>query len=225
MAEQPPSPGASAQIFASPFTAAPAAAAASGAAPDVVPSASTRVGNPTVTPDQLKKLADYAVADGTLTREQADEALRNGDSAPEAAEPDVVLPAAYDLPPIVDEAGEFSAEGLQQVDGWLRTAQFEAGSGAAIAHEVAKCNARFATMSDVDKELDARAGRERLGKLWGAATEQNLQLVGQLLRELEQKSPGLVELLERTGAGNSPLLLVQLHHRAQALARRRDARG
>jgi len=56
--------------------------------------------------------------------------------------------------------------------------------------------------------------------MWGTNYEANVKAAQQLVREMDTKRPGLLQLLEETGAGNSAYVVAQISLHAQRLASR-----
>lgn len=217
------------------------APAATGSAPPQHVQEATALGttNRDFTPDQLRTMAADLVGSGKLSQAEADAALKadgveaaqpaadTGLSA-QAAEIDAAFPAAratdYEIPPLAPGNEPLTKELMafdRQARGWLEAARFTKGIGSFIAREVEKVGVRYQAMSESERKLFAITERQRRDQLLGPNAEKRVALGRQLVRELDKKSPGLVALLEETGAGNSAAVIVHFTMQAERLAARR----
>lgn len=186
------------------------------------------------TPDQLAQMAQWAVEDGSMTREQADTALKSDGVQPQPAPSEIdahlteigfapAKPEEFRLPPMLGEDGRMTPE-LAAVDkaarGWLSAGRFDAAIGNALAAEANRVGERWQAMNDAQRELYQRTERAKLDRLWGQDAEKNLKLARQLVQEIEAKAPGIVAFLVETGAGNSSFVIANLYTHATRLSAR-----
>ena len=73
-------------------------------------------------------------------------------------------------------------------------------------------------MTDSQRDLFQQQERVKLERIWGDGYNTNMNAARQLLQEIEAKRPGIVNFLERSGLGDSSvvigLLASQRHTRA-----------
>ena len=176
------------------------------------------------TADQQRQMANWMVEDGVLTREQADEALRNdGVAAMPAVDPDVQGLTAIGFPPATERevkvpliVGEDGLQGPQhkETDASIRGWRLASGLPAPILNSVIK-NAdtflqRLQDMTDAQRELNAASEKAKLEKLFGADTKARIEDARRVVREIEAKKPGFTAWLDTTGLGDSHELITQL---------------
>lgn len=77
-------------------------------------------------------------------------------------------------------------------------------------------------MTNVDRILYGRSQHIILKRLWGPQTSEKIGAARQLVRELDERRPGLLALLEKTWAGNNARLIAALANQADRLAARRS---
>lgn len=183
----------------------------------------------TGTAAELNKLADHLVDSGHLTREKADQALRDGHGveptrtrAPESTlveDPNDVeamfdavhapaRPDQYALPQLAQPGQELTAEEVAQFDReartWLSEAGFPREIGSALASEVARVGEHQRDANDQARAAYAAKEQQHLRGMWGAQYAQRLALARDLVRALDARHDGRIsEYLEETGAGNS----------------------
>lgn len=192
------------------------------------------------TREQLQTMARWGVEDGHLTPEQANAMLKDDGIAemdftpedPALAELNAAFPAAkpheYEMPPLLEGNGAYTpeiAKADRQFRGWLSDAEFPRGIGSYVAREVGKVAESVPTMSEPERKLWAKDQQAQLRNLWGNQYTARLAQAEALVAELEAKSPGLTDLLERTGAGNSAFVVAQLAMQAERLAMKRGRRS
>lgn len=189
----------------------------------------SREGSGDFSPEQLKNLAKWAVEDGNLSQEEANRMLQNDGIQIQVETQTPVNPIDKDFPPAkpvefaippLTNDGEYSKE-LQQLDsqvrGWLSDARFTKEMGSYVAEEFDRVAYQHQKMSESDKLLWARDQEKMLQGMWGNQANENILLAQTLIQELETKSPGLIEILESSGAGNSAMIIAQVFHQAQRL--------
>ena len=76
-------------------------------------------------------------------------------------------------------------------------------------------------MSDLDRSLFAQDEEKGIRAVFGDKADQRIKLAQQLVQELEKQSPGLVAVLEETGAGNSRHLVAQFASQMERLLEKR----
>lgn len=130
---------------------------------------------------------------GISTVEDLANALVNANLAPP-----VVKPEEYQLPQGVPEDVRGVAHSLaltqDQLNGIL---EFQANN--------------FQAASQRELEGMAAAGQQKLTE-WGAQAKENLELGKTAVGYIESKSPGLVDMLNKTGYGNHPVVMELFRH-------------
>jgi hypothetical protein len=101
--------------------------------------------------------------------------------------------------------------------GWLATGLFPKEHGSAIAKEANRVAAQLEHYTEGQHELFRRTEMATLSKIWGADTAKNLAMARAFIREVGEKSPQLIEMLDRTGIGNSASIVIQCFHQAERL--------
>ena len=148
----------------------------------------------------------------TLASWQAD-GLAPADGVAEVVEP--ALPAAqaheFDLPPMRDDGqpyGEADTAADTAIRSWMVAADLPKGVGSFIASEAKTLAPQIMAMDAPARELFKQQERTKLEALWkGDAFDKNLTAARQLVREIEAKQPGIVDFLERSGLGDSSLVI------------------
>jgi hypothetical protein len=189
------------------------------------------------TPAQLQTMADDLVKRGRLTREQADEMLRADGAAlpepeqglsPEAAAIDRAFPPArpqdYQMPEysrpgegLTPEESKFDA----MARGWLADARFTREIGSSLAREIAREAQAHEAKTESQRELYRRSTEALLQRMWGDQYDERVSLARTLVRELDARKPGLLAVLEHSGAGNNPRVIAALASQAERLLMRR----
>jgi hypothetical protein len=176
------------------------------------------------------------LAAGLMTREQADQALReiDGTTLSEMAKDSRnEHERAFDLAHPIAEAHQIRWPNVPEEDATAQrtfrndiNARFiDAGMGADIASHILKLGESFQELSknwttEGDHALYARAQTAQLESLFGDQLPQKLELGKQMIRNMEAKRPGLVEYLERTGLGNNGGIILQIINHAERLSKR-----
>lgn len=188
------------------------------------------------TPEQLQTMAAELVKGGKLSQQEADAALKvdgvepaqqAAPLSPEAQEMDHAFPPAkpteYDFTALYN-GDDVSKETLafdQQARGWLSEARFTKEIGSSLAREVDRVTVKHASMSEAEREIYKRTEFNKLERVWGSDTPKKIGAARRLVLELEAKSPGIVDVLERTGAGNSAIVIAQIAMQAERLLARK----
>lgn len=86
---------------------------------------------------------------------------------------------------------------------------------------MAKVGKAFNAMSEAEQVLYQRSERAHLERLWGSEETQR-KLAHQLVMKIDDRRPGIVDLLLDTGAGNSAMVIMNLALHAERLAARRE---
>lgn len=186
-------------------------------------------------PEQSRQMAEWAVEDGTLTREEADAMLQADGLDPltteSGAEPgsvkaqiDEAFPPAeaqeFDLPPLVDDSTPYTKE-TRQFDElrrqWLVDARFPKGIGESVMKHAHDSMENYNTLDDDAKELQKRVELERTREHFGDDADEMLALAAQLVEEIDKAHPGLIGFLEATGAGNNRFVVAQFALQAKRL--------
>lgn len=218
----------------------PAAAPAPEAGPDLTAVSETEFkqqAGSDFTPAQLRALADGEVSAGRLTREQADELLKADTVTTEKPAPATVavegFPAAqmheYAMPDLVGD-GDYTPEVAafdRQARAWLATAGLPKEIGSAIAAEVAKVSTELRDANEVGRELYRRTEMAKLQRLWPDENTytRRVALARKLVAEVEAQAPGMVAMLEHTGAGNSAAVIAHLALHAERLYQTKYPKG
>lgn len=186
------------------------------------------------TPAQLHIIAADMVQAGKLTQEQANAELAAA-GAPLPAAPAAPLSAAAAeidaaYPPARPQdfkapyfGDEFTPE-IQQRDVYIRgvlaEARLPAGIGNAVYAEIARFEKLTASMTPAERELQKRSEEFKFDRLHGPRAGVMKLAARRLVRDLEAKRPGLVALLEQSGAGNSVAIGSYLAQHSERLAKR-----
>jgi hypothetical protein len=185
--------------------------------------------------------ASHMVARGLLTREAANRDLQamglppldaaapvaSGEQA--AADVAPIEPAAkptdYKMPALSEPGRQPTKEAMAGdvlMRNALSTAGFARDVGSSLLTEAARTHATFSKLSPDQQAGYAAAERTKLTRLWGdAATPGKLQLADRLLNEVEQKHPGTIDLMRRSGALSNAMTVSLIVSRAEQLAVRR----
>ncbi len=191
--------------------------------------------DPGFTLAQLQQMAEWAVADGSLTQQQADEALQPGSVPPTDAPanelelPDISPEAAkYKMPPIRDENGQYGREAMifdRQARTWLEAAGFDREGGSYVAAEIDRAVSKWETLTEPGRKLYEAEQRTMLERLWGNDFAANRALVCEFVDGLEAKHPGIIGTLAKSGVGKSAALMTQLYFRAVEARNAQAQRG
>lgn len=187
----------------------------------------------------LTQIAKHAIADGLVTREQADDALRaegieppappDPTLGPAAAEIDAAFPvpadpSEYRLPPLGDEntpvADLARLDGLAR--GWLHEARLPVEIGHHLVSEAVRGADRYAAMSEDGRNVYAAQERAKLDRILGPDAAARIDKAKRLVQDLEARKPGLLAVLRATGAGNNANVIAQLVLHAERLEARRQ---
>lgn len=166
---------------------------------------------------------EYAAAMLQLneTQEEAPDTRTASQKEYDAAFPPA-KPEAYAFPP--PQPSEQVTPELRAADlttrNWLSTALFSREHGSALAVEADRVARKIEHFTEAQHELFARSERQTLQKLWGADTEKNLSTARAFIREVGEKHPELIQMLNATGLGNSSSVIVQIYHQAERLMAR-----
>ena len=150
-----------------------------------------------------------------------------GDAANENAVLDKELPgmkaADLKLGPIAGATPEQAAAMHETIGGWGEVAQMPAATMNYIAKEAGAVADRFQKMNESQRQAFAVAERATLDKLWKGEAQRNIDMAKQLVREIAatERGKGVIDFLERSGAGNSSAVIAQLYGHASRLAARR----
>lgn len=196
----------------------------------------------TFTPEQLTAMAQDMVTAGKLSRADANEALKTeglpplvepsaaeGDVAElDAAFPAAKSPAEYEMPPLTTSPDQPLTPEMKAFDtsarSWLMAAEVPANIGTSMLKEGDRVAKFYPKMPDGERQAWILGERAKLQKIYCNNLDRKIALGKQLVRELEAKQPGIVEYLERSGAGNSALFGAQLIRTAERLQARRAAK-
>lgn len=195
--------------------------------------------SPMFSPDQLRSLADDAVAKGLMTREQANESLAldgvkpqeaatEDGLSPEAAEIDAFFPPAkpehYEIPPPLDPKIASDPEYMKfdrASRDWLAAARLPREIGSAIATAADQTARVYPSMTPAQRTAYSQAEFAKLEHMWGDQTNAKINLARQLVDEVAEKHPALTVYLRESGAGHNAMVVAQLVNQAERLAARR----
>jgi hypothetical protein len=186
--------------------------------------------------------ASHMVARGLLTREAANRDLQamglppldaaapvaSGEQAA-AVDAAPIEPAAkptdYKMPALSEPGRQPTKEAMAGdvlMRNALSTAGFARDVGSSLLAEAARTHTTFSKLSPDQQAGYAAAERTKLTRLWGdAATPGKLALADRLLNEVEQKHPGTIDLMRRSGALSNAMTVSLIVSRAEQLAVRR----
>lgn len=191
------------------------------------------------TDKQQIKMAEWAVEDGSLTRNQANQILVDNNLPPIAIDevsPNPVAaeidhhfppgkPHEYQIPPLGSSTEPMTAKEIAAassvVRSWLGDARFTKEIGSSVAREVQRVERQFERMDNSEKADWKQAQVMQLKRLWKDGFNQKVNLARKLVNELEHKQPGLKHVLEVTGAGDSAMVIAQFALQAERLYRRK----
>jgi hypothetical protein len=104
---------------------------------------------------------------------------------------------------------------------WMADAQLPASIGTEIGRLAAAGAPAWQEMTQPERENHALATRHELQRLWGPRTTDMIGLARLLVAELAGKHKGVIDFMERSGAGSNKNVVVQIAHHAEQLAARR----
>ena len=117
----------------------------------------------------------------------------------------------FKLPFTVDADGNIPWLEDRATRAWLVAGGFPVGVGNFIVAEIQKVGKQHAGMSAPEKEVFKRSEVSKLTRKWGeASTPENLGKVRGLVLELDERQPGFAEMLVKSGAVNSSVVLENL---------------
>jgi hypothetical protein len=208
------------------------------ATPVATPDTAINIGGG-LTAEQVRSWADQEVKAGRQTRAEAD-AMLAADGVPAKAAPSSVEAHLTEMGFAPAKAEQFTLPALNAPDApfdkhaqaadkmvrsWLETAGLTREIGNFVAAEVDRTATTYQRMSGSERKLWEQGQRTNLERVWGADTNKKIALAQQLVAEIEAKAPGLVYVLEETGAGSSALVIAQLALHAERLAARPEKKG
>lgn len=150
-------------------------------------------------------------------------------TAAKAAEIDAAFPPAkagqFDMPIFTDEHGSAESEAAFNAAAGARaaleTAGFTKEIGGYLAKEIASVQKEWTGLDDTGQELYRRTQMAQLERMWNEKAPEKIALAQQLVRELEAKHPGVMDLLDMTGAANSATVIAQVVAHAERLLAKR----
>ena len=105
------------------------------------------------------------------------------------------------------------------IRGWLADAELPKGTGNFIAAEARKLVPQLQAMTDSQRDLFQQQERVKLERIWGDGYNTNMNAARQLVQEIERKRPGIVNFLERSGLGDSSVVIGLLASHGSTRAR------
>jgi hypothetical protein len=172
-------------------------------------------------PEFLKKFAAFdADAVATAQRLTIASAMAAEEMPPAAKAEDFALPA------ITDATTKELTQIRETTTAWLTAGEFTKETGNYLAREAATLAPKYEAMTPDERQTFADKQTAMLQKVWGDKTQENIRLAKQLVREIAAtpRGAGVVDFLERSGAGNSANVILQLAGHARRLQARRQTR-
>jgi hypothetical protein len=169
------------------------------------------------TPEQQQQMARWEVEDGRLSLEEANEMLKNNGIEPifkhkEAPNP-IAAAIDKDFPPAqpnefkIPDLGDASLAEIKEastaIRDWMSNARFTKEIGNFVIRETEKVSRDYGQMSPEQRQAWSANQEAILKKMWGSEYKQKLAFANKLVKELDQRRPGLIKLLDQTGAGDS----------------------
>lgn len=106
---------------------------------------------------------------------------------------------------------------------WLMAGGFSANNGSTLVEEIEKVIPAYERLSETEQTIwrqqQEQLARQVLGE-FGQDANQRIELAKRLVHEIDERHPGLKELLDETGAGSSAMVIKLFATQAEALARR-----
>ncbi|MDY0872828.1 hypothetical protein [Dongia rigui] len=175
---------------------------------------------------QLKQdpawVAKYLAGDPAANKELEDLSRQAHPEGADSQTDEPINPAEYRVPlfglptDTPEELQEAEAR-QEQVRGWLQTAQIPVSIGNSILHQAEKTFATWRDASDAERQAYSDRQEAMLDRMWGDTKPAKLKLVAQLIRELDAKSPGVIDMLSVTGAGSNAHVISSLALTAEQL--------
>ena len=104
---------------------------------------------------------------------------------------------------------------------WLAHGKFSKELGSALAKECTRVSKQLEGFkTSAERELFKIGERRRLDKLWGPNTEKNIAATKAFVREVGEKHPEFIQMLNATGLGDSADIIVRIHSQAERLMAR-----
>lgn len=180
---------------------------------------------------QKRQMVEWAIEDGSLTQEKGNELLeqdgletiKHDNRSVYEKEIDNLFPPAkpedyqFDFLHELDQSNSTSEVKAvnDKYRSWLSHARFTKEQGSFIANEVNRSSKRWQQMSEPVREAYKEDQQNILKRMWGPNYNQNLNLALKLVKEMDQKSPGALALLEETGAANNAFVIQKLAAQAK----------
>jgi hypothetical protein len=175
------------------------------------------------------------LAAGKMTREQADQALRDIDGTTLAemakdsrndaqrfhdsqwppAAPEAYTFPRYDDPEAITK--EMTA-GDKMARNWLSTGLFPKEEGSFVAAEVNRVAEEIDKFTEAQHELYQRTEMNKLTCIWREDTAKNIAIAADYVRDLDKKTGGTLIPFLNSGIGNSSALTILIYSQAQRLA-------
>lgn len=207
---------------------------------ETAPAAGAQHGS--LSPKEAETMATWLRQDldaGKLSRERFDESMRQLGVDPATVPPDTrskeerqfdeafptAKPGDFTLrwfPPGQDQE---LTEPMQQLDTnartWLSGAGFSKETGDSLVRQIDRVVGETVKLTDAD--IEARGQREfaKLERVYGPNLEAKLKQAGELVSFLEQRTPGLRQLLQMRGIGDDSLVASLLIQQAERYFARR----
>jgi hypothetical protein len=184
---------------------------------------------------QQQQMAQWEVDAGRLSLEEANELLKNNNVEPifrhkEAPNPTAAAidkdfppaqPNEFKIPQLGDAENPASIQEIKAVStavrDWMSTARFPKELGNYVIKEVTRVDKDYAKMTPDEQASWSQKQQSILRKMWGSEYKQKLAFANKLVKELDQKRPGLIKLLDQTGAGDSAAVVAQFALQAERL--------
>lgn len=124
----------------------------------------------------------------------------------------------FKLPPMRNADGSHDAASHKVMLGGLVAGGFPAGLGSFLAAEIQRTGQKFESLPAAAKDAYKRAEAAKMDRKYGAEVAvERLELATQLVQEIEGKEKGFVDLLNKTGASHSSVVIELLYQHAKRL--------
>ena len=196
-----------------------------------------------LSPENFRDEVQWGLDRGVITRAQADHemqaagntlALKETPKPPAPGElpaPETPAPSAtdYELPNVTELHNAMvgkaptSAELVktqETVAGWFTEAQISPEVGKAMGKHAAQHLAaypKWEALPEVARTTHRMNQEAILRSTWGDKTAENIELARAVAQRVEQKHPGLMDYLDRTGLGNHAQIVITLANHGRAL--------
>lgn len=179
----------------------------------------------TITPEEAAKRFDAlgATAEQRAPDTRSPDVKQLDEHFPPAKESDFIIPyfTPGQAPPVMPKE-------LQQFDtsarAWLSGAEFPRDLGNSLITTIAKVAQQTKAMTPEQLESYVLLENEKLDRAYGPALEEKLRAAAVMIHALDQKQPGLKNLLKSKGIGDNALVVAQIIGQSERWHARRTGR-